>query len=261
MNVTEALAKHQNWLRLHRKPGTAAKYPQLLKPFGEAYGDRELASLTLDDLENEYLAQFSSLSPASRRNRIAALKSLFGFAEKFGYIETNPTRRLEIPERDDEMKSWLDPEQDAAVLAAAVLQHEQLIVWLLRWTGLRVSEACNLKWSDVDLRNDRLTVTKSKTQSGKRTIPIPPMLKTVLEYASKQSVYVLATKNGTPMKAQFAWRVVKRVGERVGIEGLHPHSLRRTYGSDLINQGVRLEVVSKLLGHSSTTITERAMLS
>lgn len=60
------------------------------------------------------------------------------------------------------------------------------------------------------------------------------------------------------MKVQFVWRVCKRVGERAGVKGLHPHTLRRTYGSALINDGLRLEVISKLLGHSSTTITEKS---
>jgi integrase/recombinase XerD len=67
------------------------------------------------------------------------------------------------------------------------------------------------------------------------------------------------------MHAQFAWRVVKRVAERASVRldpnggsSISPHTLRRTLGSDLLNRGVRLEVVSKLLGHASTTITEQA---
>jgi site-specific recombinase XerD len=67
------------------------------------------------------------------------------------------------------------------------------------------------------------------------------------------------------MHPQFAWRLVKRVAARAGIHldsngtsSVSPHTLRRTLGSDLLNRGVRLEVVSKLLGHASTTITEQA---
>ena len=47
-------------------------------------------------------------------------------------------------------------------------------------------------------------------------------------------------------------------GYALGTPKLKPHTLRRTFGSDLVNRGVRLEVVSKLLGHASTTITEKA---
>ena len=61
------------------------------------------------------------------------------------------------------------------------------------------------------------------------------------------------------MKAQYVEPVVRRVGERAGLSRrLKPHTLRRTFGSDLLNRGVRLEVVSRLLGHASTAITEKA---
>jgi integrase len=87
------------------------------------------------------------------------------------------------------------------------------------------------------------------------------------------------------MPISFAWRLVKRVAHRAGVRprpctcqtarpphapgcprnlngynksDVTPHTLRRTFGSDLINRGLRLEVVSKLLGHATTTITEHA---
>ena len=95
----------------------------------------------------------------------------------------------------------------------------------------------------------------------------------------------LATTRGTPIQASYIWRLVKRVAFRAGVRvvpcscganrGRHergcarsqsgenlsrvsPHTLRRTFGSHLLNRGLRLEVVSKLLGHASTTVTEHA---
>jgi site-specific recombinase XerD len=97
---------------------------------------------------------------------------------------------------------------------------------------------------------------------------------------------LLATSHGTSMTTNYLWRVVKRVAFEAGVRpivctcgttrqdrhdrgcprtrsgenrsSISPHTLRRTFGSDLINRGLRLEAVSKLLGHSSTMITERA---
>jgi len=67
---------------------------------------------------------------------------------------------------------------------------------------------------------------------------------------------------GQPMKPQQVEAIMRRVGERAGIDGrLTPHRLRRTFGSHLLNGGVRLESVSKLLGHANTSITERAYAS
>jgi integrase len=98
--------------------------------------------------------------------------------------------------------------------------------------------------------------------------------------------YVLATTSGSPFKSSFVWRLVKRAGHRAEVRPIActcsssrrayhgvgcprtrsgenmseitPHTLRRTFGSYLLNRGLRLEVVSRLLGHSSTVVTERA---
>lgn len=163
---------------------------------------------------------------------------------------------------------------------------EKTIVFLLRFTGLRVSEATTLRVKDVNLMTDRIIVRESKTDAGRRTIPILPGLKPVLRAwlnelenrgLSQPNGYFLCTvsegnskknpgartKPGGKLASQFLWKVVKRVGERNeirvadGKSELSPHTLRRTFGSDFINRGVRLEVISKLLGHSSTTVTEQ----
>src|SRR5207244_11360293 len=95
----------------------------------------------------------------------------------------------------------------------------------------------------------------------------------------------LSSRHATPMPISFAWRLVKRLAHRAGVRprpctchtprpphqpgcprnlngynksDVTPHTLRRTFGSDLLNRGLRLEVVSKLLGHATTTITEHA---
>jgi len=137
-------------------------------------------------------------------------------------------------------------------------------------------------------------VRRSKTRAGRRTIPLVPELRPLLslwlgELAARgldrPATALLATRSGTPMLPSFAWRLVKRVAFRAGVRPLPctcgasrprhrpgcprtqnghnlsavtPHTLRRTFGSDLLNRGLRLEIVSKLLGHASTVVTERA---
>lgn len=78
---------------------------------------------------------------------------------------------------------------------------------------------------------------------------------------------LLATRRGTAWKEQFAWRLVKRVAHRAGVRtsgpgplasSVTPHTLRRTYASDLINREVALEHVSKMLGHADVRVTQQA---
>jgi integrase len=267
-SVTEAIAAHDGWLGMRRRSaGTRAKYAQHLRELEDWAGERLLSDLTAQTLELEFLGPWSrSKTSATIRNRIAALKSLFDFAERFDLIESNPMRKIEAPPRDDEFKGYLSAEDDLAVQERAASLQERTLVMLLRHTGLRISEACALTWDDVDLDGGRLLpdspaliVRKSKTPNGRRTIPIPPVLVPVLRRWRDRNggAFVLETKNGTPMSPQFAHRLVVRVGKRVGVK-ISPHSLRRQYASVALNNGASLHVVSRALGHASTAVTEKA---
>jgi integrase len=210
-----------------------------------------------------------------------------------GMLLPNPRRALDAPRVDRRANDWLRSAEDRALLSAPIPDHERFIVMLLRWSGLRVGEAVSLTWSDIDLTPDAETIVvrQSKTPAGRRSIPIlPPLLS---ELRTRDSIGgsrdggspLLITRYGTAMKPSYVWRVVNRAAYRAGIRvvpcicasaatmhaktcprtssGEHlsrvsPHTLRRTFGSHLLNRGVSLEVVSRLLGHASTSVTEKA---
>jgi site-specific recombinase XerD len=70
------------------------------------------------------------------------------------------------------------------------------------------------------------------------------------------------TRHGTPMQSRYIWWTVRSLAARANVTSIGghtvtPHTLRRTYATDLLNRGVRLEVVSRLLGHSTTAVTEK----
>jgi integrase len=85
-------------------------------------------------------------------------------------------RKIDSPERDNRMGNWLKPDEDEAFQDAVLNPTERIIVMLLRHTGLRVGEATSLLWSDIDFNAQTLTVRKSKTKAGERTIPLAPVL-------------------------------------------------------------------------------------
>lgn len=106
----------------------------------------------------------------------------------------------------------------------------------------------------------------AKSYSGLRVVPMASELRVELERwfdrLGERGLYspespVLSTKGGTPMVPQYIWKVVKRVAKQAGVEA-SPHTLSRTFGSHLLNEGMRLETVSKLLGHSNVSTTQAA---
>lgn len=220
----------------------------------------------------------------------------YGLLVDDGQHVPNPTLAIDLPAIEQKQNDWLRQAEDEALLAAYVnTEDERIIVLFLRWSGLRIGEALSLPIRDVDLAEGLIYVRKSKTPKGKRAVPITPQLRPRitrwLEVVAERGLYdpngpFFPTKTGKPWSSQYAEKIVRRVGYRAGVRvvgctcgstkktshekgcprtksgerlsDVTPHTLRRTFGSYLLNQGVRLEVVAALLGHSSTQITERA---
>ena len=207
---------------------------------------------------------------------IQALRSFYAYLERFDLLVDgegrpfrNPALALDAPViRPAAELDWLRAEEDEALLACALNERESIIVFFFRLTGLRLSEALSLTNRDVDLASNDVRVRASKSDAGYRSLPIVPELRPQIErwqaFVRSQGRYqidgpFLVTRNRSAMKPQYVEAVLRRVGERAGLaRRLTPHTLRRTFGSHLLNRGVRLEVVSRLLGHASTAITEQA---
>jgi integrase len=299
-------------MRQGRSPRTRLKYGHVLLRLDHWLEGRSASALRSEDLDG-YLQSWQQAfvqrygrwpSRATYRAQVAGLRAFFAWLDRFdllrdadGSLVVNPMRRIVAPPAEQRVNDWLRPAEDKALLTVDCNPQERIVVWLLRWTGLRIGEATQLIVSDIDLTPGRecIVVRESKTAAGRRTIAIVPELIPRLEAWLKRLEVtglmrpgspLLVTKHGTPMKSTYAWRIVKRVAFRADVRvipctcggarsTLHtvgcprsktgenlsavtPHTLRRTFGSYLLNRGLRLEVVSKLLGHASTTVTERA---
>jgi integrase len=294
-----------------RAKTTRIKYRQSLDGFAKWAGERTIRELDAADLER-YFADWQSdfeerydraPTAATRKNKISALRSFYDYLERWDYLQSaegskpNPMRRFEAPKVPKKANDWLTKQEDLSLLGATETPAEDIVVWLLRWTGIRASEANALRISDVHITPGaaRVVVGQGKTDAAARTIPIPPeLLPRIYNWLAyldaggnfKLNGPFLATKTGKPMATSYMGRIVKRVAHRAGVrcvdctcgattKGFHhhkcpqsangeylstisPHTLRRTYGSYFLNEGVRLEAVSKLLGHSSTVITQKA---
>jgi integrase/recombinase XerD len=296
--------------RTGHSAATRRKYLDGLDSFASWIGDRNPGSLRRAEIE-EYLGGWWSEFEERRgrppalgtyRAKITALKAFFAFLETFDYLvdaDGRPARNvvalLETPRIERKPIDWLTAEEDDALLASSGTPNENILVSLLRYTGLRVDEARSLTIGDVNLTfgEESVRVRKSKTAAGKRTIPLAPgfipRLEDWLDHLATQGLYrkespLLTTANGTQMLPNYIWRAVKRAAFKVGVRPvpctcgaprtawhlsgcprtasgenlslISPHTLRRTFGSDLINRGMSIEGISKLLGHNSVAVTQ-----
>jgi integrase len=271
--------------RRGRSANTIRLYSRYLGNFADYAGDRAAGAVSSREIELEFIAGWANQrtsergkppAPGTLRILTQALHNVYGFGARFdllhdeqGNCTRNPMLAIEIPRAQQRANDWLRAAEDETLLATRMTARERTIIQLLRWTGLRIQEALLLLVSDIDLERDEIHVRKSKTARGVRTIPIFPPLRSHLDdwlsYAHPVPPVpdrpFLITRHGDPMHHQYVRHTVKRIADRAGIrpgQNVTPHTLRRTFGSDLLNRGLRLEVVSRLLGHTSTRTTETA---
>jgi site-specific recombinase XerD len=271
--------------RRGKAPKTLVRWQVELERFAAWVGERPLGEIDAAQLELGFLAQWEAgfrdrngRAPAlnSMRAVMQALRSFYTFLERFDLLVDadgrplrNPSLALELPVIPVKPElDWLQAAEDNALLNAPMNAREDIIVSLLRYTGLRLGEALALRNRDVDLASAVITVRQSKTAAGYRSIPISEELRLHIDrwlaFVKREGWYqpdgpFLTTRKCTAMLPQYVEQVVDRVAVRARLNRrVTPHTLRRTFGSDLINRGVRLEVVSRLLGHAGTSITEKA---
>ena len=235
----------------------------------------------------------AGLSPSTVRKTVGVFSASLKAAMREGLIDANPCTALEYPAIPPSPERWLSTAEADAL--RGVLADQYLFTFeLLLGTGARWGEACGIHWDDVDLSRKTVTLRwswerrehyfKAPKTGRTRTVPIGDKLAALLterldrdglgeppkvDYrGGSRPLYgvVLRTATGRPPNgtsfahgltaagnAAFTGSGVNR--KRVG--NVRPHDLRHSYASKLVQSGVPLDTVSKLMGHSSVLVTQR----
>ena len=210
------------------------------------------------------------LSKRSINSTLQVLAQLLDHAIELGYIESNVARgrkrRLKAPKP---RRTWLEAEKLNVLLDAAGTHKPLLATMAL--AGLRVSEACALRWRDVDLANGRLRVTDAKTDAGVRQVDLTPMLRDELlsakarAEASDPDDFAFPTRTGTKrdrnnVRARVLAPAVKRANAKLAeagraeLVGITNHTLRRTFCALLYEAGASPAYAMAQMGHTSAAL-------
>ncbi|MFM8450158.1 MAG: tyrosine-type recombinase/integrase, partial [Haliscomenobacter sp.] len=206
------------------------------------------------------------LAPASVERKVAAVKGLHKFLVREGMTENHPTARLPLPQVPERLPDVVSIEDMDRLLAqpfpdSPIGLRDRAILETLYGCGLRVSELTGLDTTAVDLADGTLRVFG---KGGKeRFVPVAGMaefaLKTYLASArprlrSSRSLAtaesaVFLNAHGGRLSRQAVHRIVRTYGTRVGLEDLHPHTLRHSYATHLLEGGADLRALQEMLGH------------
>lgn len=193
---------------------------------------------------------------ASINNKLMAIKSLLTFAYKIGYLNFNVgTVVKSLKNRENITEKILMTEEIKALISCAKNPRDAMLIKLLANTGLRISEAINLKWSDINLGKITVFGKGGKT----RFIPIKSdLLNELVTLKNKHCSYIFYSNRLTSLKRENVHTMLKDVAKRANLtDRVSAHWLRHSTASHALNNGASLTQVKELLGHGSINTTAR----
>jgi len=231
-------------------------YIKNLRPF---FGDHLLSEIT-PSVVNEYKMKRrkDGVGPASINRELAILKNAFNIALKqWGWVRENPVTRIPMEKEPKDRVRYLT-DQEFERLHNACPDWLKPIVLIARHTGMRKENILSLRWEQVDLfrRVIYLEHTKNDERLG---IPLNDTMMGLFKRLSKvrhiKSSYVLCHKNGKRfIEVKTSFQAALREAE---IEDFRFHDLRHCFASALVQRGVDLYQVQKLMGHKDGKMTQR----
>ena len=248
-------------LWLHgRSPHTARAYRSDVAAFG-AFVGKPLRHVTLGDVQ-AYSDALTALAPATRGRRLAAVKSLFSFAQRIGYTTFNVAAPVQAPPVKNVLAERILPEPDVhRMIALESDVRNRLLLRLLYAGGPRVSELCGLRWRDVQPRDDAGQVTLFGKGGKTRTVLLTAATWRELADARGDDgpdAPVFRSRKGGPLSPVQVWRVVRAAARRAGIAGdVSPHWLRHAHASHALDRGAPVHLVQATLGHADLRTTSK----
>ena len=233
----------------------------IFKHFEKFVGSKPLASIDRKLVDNYSDHRVTRVSKSTVNLELRHLKAAFTVAVEWGHVDKNPLRRKKpypVPQRSP---NYFTNKQISLLLDCIEEAWLREVVVFAVNTGVRIGELVNVEWKDVDfdnrevrIRNKQDFMTKSKKE---RPLPINDELFDLLVGMKRRGSHIFSNARG---QRRDSLRVSKHFKKYVRIAALEDkftfHSLRHTFASHLVQRGVSIYIVSKLLGHSNIKTTE-----
>jgi site-specific recombinase XerD len=276
MTIIEAFTEIPNYLKYlsnvkTASPHTLRAYKNDLNEVFSTENQKKFQARDLTEYLMKVLSIWKDLMLSSRNRKIGALKSFLNYLYEQKLTENSLAERIpspKVPRRMphfisfDEVLSCLKYLNEAPSSAdekqIQLRSQRRLLFLLLYGGGLRISEACQLKWSEISATQRSLRV---RGKGGKERILIVPDI-VIFEIERNRSQQTISGHNylfgDTALNPRTGYEWIRGIGKSAGlIKNLHPHALRHSYATHLLSSGANLRTIQSLLGHESLTATER----
>lgn len=269
------IRKYTQYLKLEKSlsPNTLDAYQTDLEKLlrfleGEDIG---ILDVTLDDLQR-FAAGLHDIGihPRSQARILSGIKSFFHFLVMADYLEGDPSELLEGPKIGFKLPEVLTVEEIDLIIETVDMdkkegQRNRAILETLYSCGLRVSELCNLKLSDLYFDEGFIKVEGKGNKQ--RLVPISPRAIKEIRYwlldrnqgKIKQGFedYVFLARWGNNISRIMVFHMIKELAEKAGItKNISPHTFRHSFATHLLEGGANLRAIQSMLGHESIATTE-----
>lgn len=194
------------------------------------------------------------LAPASRNRKTAAVRGFLKWLYAEKHLADDFSLRLMSCKVPHKLPHFVSVDEALSLLRGLKPGREKTLILLLYGGGLRVSEACALKWKD--LLEDSGSLRILGKGGHMRIVALPDLAWRAVVKSERHGPYVLGGEQ--PLSTRQAYEIVRQSGRAAGLlKPLHPHALRHSYATHLLTSGADLRVLQELLGHRSLAATQK----
>ncbi len=282
MNYSEVLERFLQHIRLSRtgSKDTDDAYRRDISRFLNYLEENGIESF--DDVDkttiSDYVTSLRSgeiggipLSQASYNRNLSSLRSFFRYLNKYENVKHNPVQLFHTAKARRKLPEFLTFDQIETILNSFDLDdpvgiRNRAIIEIMYACGLRVSECATLKISNIFLK-DRYLIVLGK-ESKERMVPFYPRCEELLELYFKESRptfmvnkiehdYLFVNQKGKPITSRSIQLLCENSAIEAGLSiHVHPHMIRHSFATHLLDNGADLRVVQELLGHASLSTTQ-----
>ncbi len=261
--------KYIDYLKYERKlsNNTVSSYYENLKKFYLHFENKNILNLSTDEIR-DFLYDDKVLA-RTRAHYLTVLNSFYNYLISENITNYNPTETIKLPKLAKKLPEFLTIEEVDKLLninPVKIYDYRNIaMLETLYATGVRVSELCNIKLSDINY--DDCTIKIFGKGKKERIVPInESSYNALIDYInnyrpfllkSKTSEFVFINNFGNPISRVGFFKILKKLCSDAGIQkDVSPHTLRHSFATHLLNNGANLRVIQQLLGHSNITTTQ-----
>ncbi|PLR95778.1 site-specific tyrosine recombinase/integron integrase [Bacillus sp. T33-2] len=225
------------------------------------FGDIDMSELTTEKLKSYLIEVGEHLKPSSLGHRVRCIRSLLKWTYDEGFISKRPATKLKEPKLGKRIPKFLSELEIEHLREACQTSLENALFEFIYSTGCRIGEVVKLNRDDINFSTNSVIVhgKGDKEREVYFNTRCSMWLNRYLDERDDEDpcLFITERKPKRRMSIDLIRYIIKRISSRAGIKkSIHPHQLRHSYATHMINNGAPLEVIQSLLGHEKSETTK-----